>query len=71
MPKKILEPAPTQKTAEADVEPNFELPPESPYSRRAEEAEERFVDDLESGLYPELFDPNDYSEPDTPQVPKQ
>ena len=71
MPKKIPEPAPSQKTVEADAEPNLELPPESPYSRRAEEAEERCVDDLEAGLYPELFDPDDYSEPDTPKVSKQ
>ena len=33
------------------------LPPESPYSERAEAATERFHDRLLAGEYPKLFDP--------------
>lgn len=35
------------------------LPPESPYSDRAELAAEAFHDRLEAGEYPELFDPKE------------
>lgn len=37
----------------------FGLPPKSPYSVRAGLAEEAFVDDLEAGAYPELYDPTE------------
>ena len=43
------------------------LPPESPYSDRAEAAAERFHDRLLAGEYPKLFDPKvDYR----PQIEK-
>jgi len=44
-----------QKSEAADIKQG--LPPESPYSDRAEAATEKFHDRLLAGEYPGLFDP--------------
>ena len=53
-PKKL---DPKAKSSSQDQEITIELPPESPYSDRAERATEAFHDRLHAGEYPNLFDP--------------
>ncbi len=48
---------PKTKIRPQDQEIAIGLPPESPYSDRAELAAEAFHDRLEAGEYSELFDP--------------
>lgn len=48
---------PKTKSKPQDQKITIGLPPESPYSDRAELAAEAFHDRLEAGEYPELFDP--------------